>query len=1695
MKTHQLASSWYRFAIIHSSSVFTSAARLSPKQKLLSAVAFIFLLLGVWSVAFRASAATATLVTDAETAVTGWGVGASVDSSCAGGTLCDTVDEGATDNTADYIQTNTTNDLETATFELSTVSNVASASQISVRINARASVVGQSTIDTLTVYLVINGTEQTIATCTPGNASWVACTATASGSWDQTTVDGMKIKIVRNIIGTKGSTASRADTTEVSNVTGTLTYTPGIQFSQTAYRFYENTDSTDVGAPLANQDSSIMVSSNDSFRLRVNVGVSNVSLDKSYRWKQISLGSQHTCAISLDDKAYCWGFNGSGQLGNGNTGTDSTTPVAVSTSGALAGKAILRISVGNSHSCVLASDNQVYCWGSNSYGELGNGNTGTISNVPVTISMSGVLSGKTIKQISARQSNTCVIASDDKAYCWGGNSYGQLGNGTTGTSSNVPVTVSAGGVLSGKSISNIAVGDYHVCVISFDGQVFCWGNNNSGQLGNGITGTNSNVPVAVSMSGVLAGKTVRSVSAGTYYTCAIASDSQAYCWGSNSNGQLGNNNITVDSNTPVAVTTSGVFSGKTILSLMTGGDYGCAIASDSQAYCWGSNMFGQIGNNGNTSTAYAVPVAVDVAGPLAGETLSFIATGHGHSCAISTKNQFFCWGRNNFGQLGAGSSGTDSKVPLRGYGFQSFKLQYKLSAGSTCDTTGTYADVTAASPIRYMENPTPVNGSSLTGNGNDPVTGATRVNQSYVESNDALVTSNIPSGQEGMWDFSLSAGRVFENETYCLKLVDAAGIALTSYSAFPTVNIAPASLSQSNYRFFQTASQTGGLGAGVFEPKTDITLGGVSRDGVAQDFNNDGFLDIATANNTANTMSVLLGNGDGSFQARTDYASGATPDGVAAGDFNADGKKDLVIANWGASSVSIYLNNGNGTFQAKTDYPTGGGPYSVSVSDFNGDGKLDLVTASNSSDTVSVLIGDGDGTFQAKTDFSVGTGVQHVLATDVNGDSIEDIVAANYGSSSVSVLIGNGNGTFQTKTDYATGTSPTSVAAADFDADGKIDLVTSNTGANTVSVLINNGNGTFQAKTDYATGTQPQTVTATDLNADGYIDMAAAHIGGVDAVSVLFGDGVGGFSSFIDYPTASNPYGIMSGDFNGDGRNDLATADNGVASVSILLNMAPQFINRVDYGALNGPQSVIGDTLSADNVPDLAIANSTGNSVSVLIGNGDGTFQNQVDYTVGSTPYDVESTDLNADNILDLVSANNGADSVSVLLGNGDGTFQSRIDYQTGAVPYSLAIDDFNADGNTDIATANFTGSSVSVLLGNGDGTFQPKTDYTSGGGTISVASGDFNADGNADIATANFSSNSLSVLLGNGDGTFQPKTDYTSGSSPYAVTVSDLEGDGIQSLLSANRNGNSVSVLLGNSDGTFQAKTDYTTGAGAMSVTTKDFNADGMVDIVTANYTNNSVSILVGNGDGTFGQKTDYASGNGALSVATEDFNSDGMLDLALANTTADSITVLTNNFLSPPDVGQPLGLAGEGIQVQLSNPFSLRMLTRVDGSGILKSGTNLKLQYADKGAAATCALVSSGSYSDITSGTAVKFFDDTSYKSNSAIFRNINDPTDGTREISYQTYQESNSIANGVSPLYPGQSTMWQYSLTTDPSASAGSTICLRAVTSSGNLFSSYITYPEITIAGGGGGSTLSQQLRGGQSVVDGVKSPFGW
>ncbi len=388
---------------------------------------------------------------------------------------------------------------------------------------------------------------------------------------------------------------------------------------------------------------------------RYNTSLNNVSVDDvstsslgasifALGIGRISAGDSHSCGLDATGTAYCWGDNTFGKLGNGTIGGTSNVPVAVSTTVKFSS-----IVTGDLSTCALSVAGDAYCWGSNFAGRLGNNSTFD-SSIPVLVSDPSA-GPETYSSISASNGHTCVLSLVKAAYCWGDNGNGRLGDGTT-TNRLIPTLVSDP-VAGAQEYSKISAGYSHTCAITVSDFAYCWGLNASGQLGDG-TNTDSSIPVLVSTTSVYS-----SISAGNDFSCAINATGVAECWGLNDNGALGNNSFT-NSNVPVTVSnpSAGAVS---YSSITTGGFHSCAISVAGDAYCWGANTDGEIGNGTNSD----VQIPTLVSPPSTGGVLyTGMDSGTFHSCAVSTTGNAFCWGYGSSGRLGYNSP-VSSNVPIR----------------------------------------------------------------------------------------------------------------------------------------------------------------------------------------------------------------------------------------------------------------------------------------------------------------------------------------------------------------------------------------------------------------------------------------------------------------------------------------------------------------------------------------------------------------------------------------------------------------------------------------------------------------------------------------------------------------------------------------------------------------------------------------------------------------------------------------------------------------------------------------------------------------------------------------------------------------------------------------------------------------------------------------------------------------------
>ena len=372
------------------------------------------------------------------------------------------------------------------------------------------------------------------------------------------------------------------------------------------------------------------------------------------------LGEAHSCALLNNGNAKCWGNNSLGQFGNGieaiNAGYDAKPAKTLEISGSVA------VSAGYLFNCSLDGEGVVSCWGNNEYGQLGNSNFTASQRFPEVVKKADgtVFSG--VQAVRPGYLHTCALAANKYVYCWGDNSYGQLGSGSV---SNRTVPNIVGNI---ANVSVLASGHAHSCAADADGAVKCWGYNEFGQLGDGTTA--SGIP---DVEVELGASDVKGLALGRAHSCAFFQSGKVSCWGNNSYGQLGSEGE--DSLQPKELTNI-----SNVEDLSSGHAHSCALLRDGTVSCWGSNIYGECGQAISDSTKVVPPSKVTLPGKA-----TKVVTGYQHTCAILEDKTVSCWGSNAWGQLGNDvleSSGTPTAI-----GGMTDVVDVSTGSGHTCALT------------------------------------------------------------------------------------------------------------------------------------------------------------------------------------------------------------------------------------------------------------------------------------------------------------------------------------------------------------------------------------------------------------------------------------------------------------------------------------------------------------------------------------------------------------------------------------------------------------------------------------------------------------------------------------------------------------------------------------------------------------------------------------------------------------------------------------------------------------------------------------------------------------------------------------------------------------------------------------------------------------------------------------------------
>lgn len=368
-------------------------------------------------------------------------------------------------------------------------------------------------------------------------------------------------------------------------------------------------------------------------------------------WKiaQIAVAAEHSCAISGDNIAYCWGHGFEGRIGDGTTtyvdGNTQDVPTAVDSSDTWLMVSSGGDNTGTTSTCGIKTDGSGWCWGKNNNAALGIG-VG-YSTTPFAYSPMAMAGGDTWTYIDVDYRAGCGITDTGAAKCWGGDIYGRMGNGSGNSDNDTAAAITEAGPW-----KHITIGDYHACAVKTDDTGWCWGRDLYGNLGDGAANAGATVEDPTLVSGSYSWDQIH---AGSGYSCGIQTDATLWCWGHQTYGALGLGTTNTDVDVPNQVGSD------TWLSVAVSDDHTCGIKSDKTLWCWGRSAFGQLGLGPSASGNYTTPTQIIEDGPW---EIVDVSGNQETTCAVKSDGTLWCWGRDTYNQLGNGADTTDQFSPV-----------------------------------------------------------------------------------------------------------------------------------------------------------------------------------------------------------------------------------------------------------------------------------------------------------------------------------------------------------------------------------------------------------------------------------------------------------------------------------------------------------------------------------------------------------------------------------------------------------------------------------------------------------------------------------------------------------------------------------------------------------------------------------------------------------------------------------------------------------------------------------------------------------------------------------------------------------------------------------------------------------------------------------------------------------------------
>ena len=711
-----------------------------------------------------------------------------------------------------------------------------------------------------------------------------------------------------------------------------------------------------------------------------------------------------------------------------------------------------------------------------------------------------------------------------------------------------------------------------------------------------------------------------------------------------------------------------------------------------------------------------------------------------------------------------------------------------------------------------------------------------------------------------------------------------------------------------------------GLGNGRFEYGDVYSLkwGSKPVSIVITDFDNDGYLDIASINRGTNDVALLFGLGDGSFLDATYYSlpeDVISPKFIATADFNNDSFSDLVVAKSTSCTLTILLNNGYGGFPHPVNIKLRNYcPDWIGIGDLNNDVRQDMVLTSATNNIALVILGKGDGTFSNGYTYVKNNSVSlwDAALADFNKDHIPDIAVIDNLESSVAVFFRtmDKNSTQLNTVKLPNTFYPECIAAGDFNKDNETDIVVAHTEDSMLIVLLMKYQASFtnQATYDQGSAKHPYSITMGDFDNDNKLDIAVANAG-KNNVEVLMEYGNEVYSNHITLLTGDNSYpcGLVAADFDQNHRLDLAVVNYRKHNMMVFLNPYNKTSMKsfvYSTGIESFPNAMSTGDFNNDGWTDVVVTNNNKDTVGVFLGFNYPTFivNDTIEFLRDSSAISVVIADFNNDSFWDLAVVLRFANLIQVLAGQRDGTFRNLSSYSvcSDLDLITLVTGDFNNDNYTDLTVACSGSATIQILLGDGNGAFPTSiTEFTGDVQPIFITSDDFNRDGILDIVTVDYTNANIGIFLGYGNGSLAQPILYQMPdlSGPTWIASGDLNSDNILDLVVANKIEDNIRILLGTGDGTFNSLSEYSTekNSGPFSIALGDFDKDNCTDVAVLNDKTTNVAIFFGYGNGTFSSPVTYAMTQNSIltSIITEDLNNDTILDLAISSSIGGSSNV----------------------------------------------------------------------------------------------------------------------------------------------------------------------------------------------------------